>query len=325
MSLRVLIVEEDEALASSMATALNEAGHEVAFAASGEDALLHRSFDVVVADIDLPGIDGLDLVEALLQRGDNPRTVVISGRADVDEYRRALRLGADDFLTKPVAPEDIVRAVEGRPAGSALMGTVFARKYEAGPETGTEIGEQAARELVAHALRCAISPAARARIGSSCAELVENVAIHAYAGGSGPLRVVATVDRRELELVISDDGVGFDPLEEGLDHLSDCRAGGLARVATLAEDVLIESSPGSGTRVVVRFDVARALFDEDMEVDLSELDWLPPRAVREVLAACEEDPGGASRFVLSPALAVSLGRLLAGPDPRRVLRTALWS
>jgi CheY-like chemotaxis protein len=321
VSLRVMIVEDDPSLAATFGHALTRAGHEVVVATSGEEALLHRGCDVLVADVGLPGLSGLDLVEELHLRGEHPRAVIVSGLPDLEACRRALRLGADEYLCKPFGLDELIRAVEQRPTIAPRQRAVFERTYEASMDSA----ELAARELAAYALRCAVSPAARARLAGCCAELVENVAQYAYPGGSGGVCIVATIERRQVELTVSDEGVGFDPLDEGLDHLSDCRAAGLARVAALAEDVRIESAPGAGTRVHARFHVARVLFDEEDQIDLSELDWLPPQATRQVLAACDEDPDGASRFVLSPALAVSLGRLLAGPDPRRVLRTALWS
>lgn len=321
MSLRVMVVEDDVAIAASYEAALLQAGHDVVHAICGEEALLHCGCDVVVTDLVLPGIDGLELLEALRRRGEHPRTVIVTGAGDLAACQRALRLGADEFLTKPLALETLVEAVEQVPPTWTRKQAVFDRAYPAEPGAV----ERAARDLAAFALRCAVSPSARARSAAACAELVDNVVAHAFPHTDGVLRLSVTLDRRQLEFHVSDDGAGFDPMGEGLDNLADCRAGGLARVAALAEDVRIESAPGAGTRVLARFDVARALFDEEEQVDLSELDWLPPQVTRELLAACDEDPDGASRFVLSPALAVSLGRLLAGPDPRRVLRTALWS
>jgi len=321
MRLRVMLVEDDAAIAAAYEAALLQAGHEVVHATCGEEALLHGRCDVVVTDLDLPGIDGLELLEAMRRRGERPRTVIVSGVADLVACQRALRLGADEFLTKPLAVDALVEAVEQGLLPAAGEQAVFERTYPAERDSV----ERAARDLAAYALGGAVAPSARARCASACAELVDNVVSHAFPAGEGVLHVRATLDRRELQLVVGDEGKGFDPMDEGLDHLADCQAGGLARVAALTEDVRIESAPGAGTRVLARFGVARALFDEEEQVDLSELDWLPPQVTREVLAACEQDPEGASRFVLSPALAVSLGRLLAGPDPRRVLRTALWS
>jgi len=319
--MRVLIVEDEAAIAAAYEAALVCAGHEVVHASCAEEALLHRGCDVLIADVGLPGLDGLELIEVLRRRGERLRAVVVSGEAELATCQRALRVGADEFLTKPLPLEELVDAVEQRREAYPREVVVLERTM---PAT-EDVVECFAREVAAFAARSAVSPSARARIATACAELVENTVRHAFPAGVGDVRLRGTLDRHQFELAVEDDGAGFDPLSEGLDHMTECRAGGLARVAALAEDVRIESAPGAGTRIQARFDVARALFDEEEQVDLSELDWLPPQVTREVLGACEDDPDGASRFVLSPALAVSLGRLLAGPDPRRVLRTALWS
>ena len=91
MSLRVLVVEDETAIAAAYEAVLRPAGHEVIHATCGEEALLHRGCDVVVADLGLPGIDGLELLEALRRRGEHPRTVVVTGHSDLASCQRALR------------------------------------------------------------------------------------------------------------------------------------------------------------------------------------------------------------------------------------------
>ncbi len=324
MSPHVLIVEDEPTQAQALALALGSQGCEVTVAHSGEQALEHTGADVLVADVGLPGIDGLELIARLRERGERPRAVVVSGRPDLEACRRALRLGAAEFLTKPVAVERIVVAALEASEPEAHQRHTTAR-FERTFAAAAGAVEEAPRELAAYAQRCAIGPAGRARIAGTCAELVENAVRHAYPSSPGSVQVAAEASRRELRLTVRDAGVGFDPLDRELDHLSDSSAGGLARAATLAEDVRIDSAPGSGTCVQASFCVLRTHFDEEEQVDLSELDWLSPETSRRLLTACSEHPEGASRFYLSPALAVCLGRLLAGPDPRRVLRTALWS
>lgn len=320
MSLRVLIIEDDATIAASIAAGLLHAGHEAQCVATGEEALSAPPADVVIADVGLPGIDGLEAIERLQARGDSPRTIILSGLPDLSACRRALHLGADEFLTKPVPVERVILAAL-EPKKAQNTPTTLDRTFD----VESQPTEAVAREVAAFAMQAGISPAGRARIAGVAAELIDNVAEHAYPFASGEVRIEATYDRRSFELKISDQGVGFDPLAEGLDSWTDCRAGGLARAAALSEDLVVDATPGHGARVQVRFDITRALFDEEEQVDLSELDWLPPAVTRQVLETCAESPEGASRFVLSPALAVSLGRMLAGPDPRRVLRTALWS
>lgn len=184
--------------------------------------------------------------------------------------------------------------------------------------------EDSARDLAAHAMRCGISPATRARIATACAEVVENVVRHAYGPGGGDFRISAFVEGRDFLVVVRDEGMGFDPGAAGIDAMRHSRDGGLARCAALAEDLSVASRLGGGTEVLFRFAAYRVHFDEERHVDLSELDFLSPRTTRRVIETLEL-AGNEDLFHLSPALAVTVGRLLAGPGERRAVRTALRS
>jgi DNA-binding response OmpR family regulator len=99
----LLLVDDDALLRRSLAFVLERAGYQVSAAASGEDALkaadLHRP-DLVLLDIGLPGMDGLDVLQALRDRFDVPVIFVTARRRELDEVL-GLRLGADDYVTKP--------------------------------------------------------------------------------------------------------------------------------------------------------------------------------------------------------------------------------
>lgn len=209
---------------------------------------------------------------------------------------------------------------EGAEPPQPRSAPTYRREYEARAETV----ELCPRDLAAYALRCGISPATRARIGTACAELVENVVRHAYGPGGGSVSISAGVEERDLWVSVRDAGMGFDLATAGLEELRHSRDGGLARCAALAEDFSVESHLGGGTEVLLRFAAYRVHFDEERHVDLSELDFLCPRTARRVIEALELD-GNEDLFHLSPALAVTVGRLLAGPGERRVVRSALRS
>ena len=99
---------------------------------------------------------------------------------------------------------------------------------------------------------------------------------------------------------------------------------GLARAAALAEELRLESAPGRGARVTMRFAAYRVRFDECDEIDLSDLDWLTPGMSRRVLESLRcDDPD--VLFNLSPAMAVTVGRMLSGPTPEQSVQMALWS
>ena len=318
--LRILLVEDEIHVANAMVNVLASRDHHVTFARSGEEALAAGRHDVLVADVGLGGISGLDVLEQLVLRGENPHAVVMSGLPDVQVCRRAMRLGAVDFLTKPFELDELVRAVESIRLPRRRRSGSYVRDYLAIRET-VEVG---AREIAAYAMRCGIGPTARARIASATAEALENVWRHAYARTPGSVRVEAVVEPREMRVTVRDEGMGFEPTEVGPDCLDDCETSGFMRMSALSENLHIESAPGAGTSVNMTFAVYRATFDEDGQFDMTELDWLTPETARTVLESMAErsEP---SPFHLSPALAVSVGRLLSGPDPRRVLQTALWS
>jgi two-component system phosphate regulon response regulator PhoB len=112
---RVLVVEDDPAVAAILEVALRRAGHEVFLArdfASGKRAL-EKEVDAVVLDLNLPGGFGLDLLRRLRQElGKNTPVVVLSGLKQERHILEALRLGAQDYLTKPFSPRELVLRLE---------------------------------------------------------------------------------------------------------------------------------------------------------------------------------------------------------------------
>jgi len=102
---RVLLVEDTPDIAVWLATALRQAGLEVSHAADGHAALQAlepgHGLDLVLLDLQLPGVDGLSVLEALRQRGDDVPVLVLTARASVPDRVLGLQLGADDYLTKP--------------------------------------------------------------------------------------------------------------------------------------------------------------------------------------------------------------------------------
>jgi len=105
---RILVVDDDATFRLTTAALLQADGHEVETAADGQqavEALRARRFDLLLVDLRMPGIDGIALVEALRLWGFGIPILMISGYGTVDAAVRALHLGADDFLLKPVEPE----------------------------------------------------------------------------------------------------------------------------------------------------------------------------------------------------------------------------
>ena len=104
----ILIVDDESEIRSALQGVLEDEGYKTLLAASGEecvDTLRHKSVDVVLLDIWLPGIDGLETLEKLVETEDHPEIVMISGHGNIETAVRATKLGAFDFLEKPLSIE----------------------------------------------------------------------------------------------------------------------------------------------------------------------------------------------------------------------------
>jgi len=115
MTARILIVDDEPDILSALGRMLMNEGHDVDCAASAEDALelLDRmSFDLVLTDLSMPRVDGFELLTRMRQRRDDTPTLVISGAGSVETAVKAIRLGALDFLEKPVHRERLVLTVQ---------------------------------------------------------------------------------------------------------------------------------------------------------------------------------------------------------------------
>ena len=119
--MRVLVVEDDQALADGVARGLRRKGLAVDVVGDGDEALLKtsvNSYDVVVLDRDLPGTHGDDVARALVAREDSPRIIMLTAAGSLDARVEGLSIGADDYLSKPFAMAELearVRALARRP------------------------------------------------------------------------------------------------------------------------------------------------------------------------------------------------------------------
>src|SRR5258707_304743 len=113
---RLLIVDDDANTLASLSRTFRLAGEEAVVADSGPRALeLLRaggSFDLIFSDVVMPGMDGIALLEEIRAMGVTTPVVMISGQATVDMAVRATRLGAVDFLEKPISSEKLLLTVE---------------------------------------------------------------------------------------------------------------------------------------------------------------------------------------------------------------------
>ena len=104
----ILIVDDESQIRSALEGVLADEGYKTLLAESGEECLeilRHKSADVVLLDIWLPGMDGLDTLEKLVESADHPEVIMISGHGNIEAAVRATKLGAFDFLEKPLSIE----------------------------------------------------------------------------------------------------------------------------------------------------------------------------------------------------------------------------
>jgi two-component system, OmpR family, response regulator RegX3 len=107
---RVLVVEDDPAIAGPIARGLEHAGFTVDVATTGAAALIADGVDLVVLDLGLPDLDGIEVCRALRARGDIP-IIVVSARDDEVDRVVGLELGADDYVVKPFGMRELVARV----------------------------------------------------------------------------------------------------------------------------------------------------------------------------------------------------------------------
>ena len=112
--MRILAVEDEPAILRMLERGLAAAGHEVLTAASGEDGAMLASdegVDVVLLDISLPGMSGHDVLASIRSRRPELPVLMLTARDDLDSKVRALDAGADDYLTKPFAFEELLARI----------------------------------------------------------------------------------------------------------------------------------------------------------------------------------------------------------------------
>ncbi len=114
---RVLVVEVEEAIAAGLCDALEHAGCSATSVADGSAALeLIRSgdFDLILLDLMLPGMNGLDILQQMRRAGDNTQVLILTALGDEADLLRGFALGADDYMAKPFSPAELIARVEAQ-------------------------------------------------------------------------------------------------------------------------------------------------------------------------------------------------------------------
>jgi two-component system, OmpR family, response regulator PrrA len=111
MNGRVLVVDDDAAILRSLGRGLRLNGYAVSLAEDGESALAHlaaRAADVIVLDVSMPGLSGIEVCRRLRADGDDVPVLMLSALDEVDDRVAGLQAGADDYLVKPFALQELL-------------------------------------------------------------------------------------------------------------------------------------------------------------------------------------------------------------------------
>jgi DNA-binding NtrC family response regulator len=164
MNASILVVDDEPVVQDAVRWLLRSQGYDVDTAGNGEEALsriAHREFDVVVSDIKMPGLNGLDVLERSRALKPNLSVILMTGYASLETAIEALRLGASDYLRKPFELDDLTLSVERALRGHRAPDPVRSRQLPAAaPPAGHHlVGESPAIVAVReHIARCGLTP-----------------------------------------------------------------------------------------------------------------------------------------------------------------------
>lgn len=128
--MRLLLIEDDLQAAEYLVKGLRENGYSLEHSADGRDGLnkaTQQHFDVIIADRQLPWLDGLSIIGALRQKGDRTPVLILSALGTVDDRVHGLKAGGDDYLTKPFALSELLARIEALSRRSSAAATEVTR------------------------------------------------------------------------------------------------------------------------------------------------------------------------------------------------------
>ena len=205
---RVLVVDDDKAVRAALGVNLRKAGYEVTLCRSAQEALAaleERPFDLVLTDVAMPGMSGLELLAQLRATWPKVRIVVMTGYGSVPDAVATMKAGADDYIIKPISREELLVIVERAVQEKALLAELM--------ELRTQVDKQYGFENIIGATPAMVE----------VYELVESVA-----------------DTRALVLIQGPTGTGKELISQAIHYHSKRRAGPFVRVncAALPEGLL---------------------------------------------------------------------------------------
>jgi len=204
---RILVVDDDRAVRNVLQIHLRKKGYDVTLVSSGEQALravADRPVDVVLTDVAMPGMGGIELLKRLKAAHPEVRVVVMTGYGSVADAVTAMKTGADDYIIKPVSKDTVLLLVERALAEKALLAELVQLRQEVQEKYGFEkiiggtpailevfeqiqaVADTSARvlvqgptgtgkELIAHAIHYRSGRAQRPFVRLNCAALPESL------------------------------------------------------------------------------------------------------------------------------------------------------
>jgi two-component system response regulator MprA len=150
MKAHILVVDDDPRITDLLRRILAFEGYSVAIAATGSEALnraLERPPDLIILDIMLPGLNGLEVAQRLRAAGDTVPILMLTARDEVADRVQGLETGADDYLVKPFAPEELVARVKALLRRSQEERHEILRYADVELDTGTRVAYRGPREI----------------------------------------------------------------------------------------------------------------------------------------------------------------------------------
>lgn len=147
---KILVVDDDEVVRLSHRRSLAGAHCNVETAWNGTEALQameQRSFDIVLLDLRMPGMDGMTVLKTIKEKWPDCEVVVITGYPTLETAKEAVRLGAYGYLAKPVGPDEVINA-----ANDAMQQKKWAlRRERTNQDEGTSMSSGSRRQTSNHA------------------------------------------------------------------------------------------------------------------------------------------------------------------------------
>ncbi len=151
--MRVLLAEDEKKVANHIRNALRQEGHAVDAVHDGNDALSLAAttpYDAIVLDVMMPGRDGLSVLRILRERHITSPVMLLTARGEVSERVEGLRLGADDYLSKPFAIEELVARIESLGRRGGGQGLTLLRVHDLTVNLMTRTAERAGNPIQLH-------------------------------------------------------------------------------------------------------------------------------------------------------------------------------